>query len=236
MNDPDLREPEPTHMPSQLWQPWTLIVPAILLIPMLSLAFAWQISPSDDTDLRIPRYHHPRTAEAPEVQPTPEPTASAPVPQPKITYFVPDSQGMLHAKTFSTLGGSGEPDFVELGKKALENLFPDAPDYFPAGTQLQTLTQDESEPSLVRVSLNDKFWHSNYWAGESRVDAAMQAIAHTLEAAYQQTGGSGTVQVQLLSNGKIVDSLGEFDARQPYSPDPTLVADKSSLMAPVTKP
>jgi len=244
MTDPDLREPEPAHVPSQLWQPWSLIVPTILLIPLLSLAFAWQISPSDDADLRRPTFHYPRGAGTPEPEPTPEPTPAAVPPQTmaanKFTMFVPDAEGKLHAKSFMTIGGSGAPDFVAAGTNALNNLFPAAPDYFPAGTQLQSMTQDDSDSSQVRVSLNDKFWNSDYWSGETRVDAAMQAIAHTLQAAYQQTGGSGPIHVQLLRDNHQVDALGEYDVREPYAPDPAVVAAKSSSespkTAPVTKP
>ncbi len=237
MNDPDLREPEPVLMPSQMWQPWTLIVPAILLLPLLALAFSWQISPSDDSDLRHPSYHHPRDTQTPAPKPTAQPTPIAKLPSSnKFTMFVPDDNGKLDSKTFLTIGGAGKADFVGAGTNALKNLFPAAPEYFPPGTQLQSLSQDESDPSQVRVSLNEKFWNSEYWSGTSRTDAALQAIVHTIEAAYHQTGGSGPLHIQLLRDDQEMDVLGEYDMREPYTSDPAALAAKSSKMAPVTKP
>ena len=243
MLDPDLHEPEPVPKPSQLWQPWALIVPAVLLLPMLSLAFAWQISPSSDADLRRPVHHYPRGAETLEPEPTPEPTpatAVATLPPAvnlqKLTYFVPDDDGNLHAKTALSTGGNKQSGFAEFGSAALKALFPEASDYFPAGTQLQSLSQDESDPSLARVSLNEKFWNSDYWSGESRTGMAMQSIAHTLQAAYQQTGHKGTLHVQLLRDDHEMFVLGEYDVRVPYTPDSSVVvAGKPTPLASVKK-
>lgn len=247
MNDPDLREPPPARMPAQLWQPWTLIVPAILLLPLLSLAFAWQISPSSDADLRRPIFHYPRGEETlaptPAPQPETEPTPLATLPPiaalPKLTYFVPGSDGQLNTRTFPLAGGHGQTEFVALGSAALRALFPDAPGYFPPGTQLQSLKLDESTTPLALVSLNENFWNSDFWSGESRTDAALQAIAHTLEAAYKQTSGKGPLQIQILRDEHEMDVLGEYDMREPYTPDPAVVAKiptKKSRLAPVTKP
>ncbi len=122
------------------------------------------------------------------------------------------------------------------GGNALKNLFPAAPDYFPPGTQLQSLSQDEADPSLARVSLSEKFWNSDFWSGESRTDMAMQSIAHTLQAAYQQTGNKGALHVQLLRDDHEMVVLGEYDVRVPYAPDSSLVAvDKPSPLASVKK-
>ena len=246
MTDPDLREPEAVPMPSQLWQPWTLIVPAILLLPMLSLAFAWQISPSSDADLRRPAYHHPRgddaensatpTDSGAETEPTPMATLPPIALLQKLTYYAPDAQGQLRAKTFSTTSAAGKADFAALGSAALNALIPDATKFFPPGTGLQKLTLDEAEPPLARVSLNEKFWNSDYWSGISRTDAAMQAIAHTLEAAYQQSGGQGSLHIQLMRDEHEMDVLGEYDVRVPYTPDPALVAETSSQTSSVNKP
>lgn len=193
--DLDLREPEPVSFhpqaPSQLWHPWTLVVPALLVLPMLSLAFAWQISPSDDADLRRPIRHYPRGDEIWEPEPTPQatkaPSLTAKAPPtnqlPRFTMFVPAGDGKLHARTTLATGVNGAADFVQFGTAALKNLFPIAPDYFPAGTQLQSLALDESSLPVARVSLNEKFWNSDYWTGETRTDLALQAIAHTLQAA-----------------------------------------------------
>jgi hypothetical protein len=242
MNDPDLREPEATRIPSQLWQPWTLVIPALLLLPMLGVAFSWQISPSSDDDLRRPIHHYPRGSQMPEPEPTPEPAPAATQPpvaaMSQFTMFVPGDDGMLHPKTFRTIGGSGTSDFVSSGTNALKNLFAAAPEYFPAGTQLRSLSQDESDPSLVNVTLNDKFWHSDYWAGETRADMATQAIAHTLDAAFHKSGGQGPVHVHLVGDDpETTMSLGEFDTRVPFTSDLSMVAKtgKSSHTTPVTK-
>ena len=244
MTDPDLREPEPISFrpqaPSQVWQPWTLVIPALLLLPLLSLAFAWQISPSDDADLRRPIRHYARNAEAfeahdnkeePESVPTPQPapTANLPVPSSplsglqKITYFVPNEQGQLHSKTTSTIGGQGRADFAALGKAAVNALFPEAPGYAPPGAQAENI-QFDSAASVARVSLNEAFWQSNFWTGETRADTAMQAIAHTLQAAYRETGGKGQLQVQLLRDEQPMEVLGEFDVSEPYRPEADAVA------------
>lgn len=238
MTDPDLREPEPVSFhpqsPAQLWQPWTLVVPALLLLPMLSLAFAWQISPSDDADLRRPIRHYPRGDEAFEPEPTPampEPTKPTPVATkapalnklPRFTMFVPGDDEKLHAQTHLTIGGDGKPDFAEAGRNALKNLIQIAPDYFPAGTQLQSVKLDESSP-VARVSLNETFWNSDYWFGETRADMAMQAIAHTLQAAYKQNGGSDVLQIQLLRDDQPMEVLGEFDVSEPYKAESDAVA------------
>lgn len=240
MTDPDLREPEPISFrhqaPSQLWQPWTLVVPALLLLPMLSLAFAWQISPSDDADLRRPLYRYPRGEEVLAPEPTPEPAKPAPVATkappvkklPRFTMFVPGDDAKLRAQTFPTIGGDGTPDFTEMGRNALNNLIATAPDYFPPGTKLQSLELAESDPSLALVSLSDEFWDGDFWIGETRADMAMQAIAHTLEAAYKQTGGKGALQIQLLRSKQPAEILGEFDVSEPYKAESDAVASKTT--------
>ena len=242
MTDPDLREPDPISFrhqaPSQLWQPWTLVIPALLLLPLLSLAFAWQISPSDDADLRRPLYRYPRNARVPEIKPTPEPTPKpAPVTTkvpavnklPRFTMFVPGNDEKLHAQTFPTIGGDGTPEFAEAGRNALNNLIATAPDYFPPGTKLQTLKLEKSSASAaptVLVSLNETFWNPDFWVGETRADLALQSIAHTLQAAYKKSAGAGALQVQLLRDEQPMEVLGEFDVSEPYKPEADAVASR----------
>jgi hypothetical protein len=74
------------------------------------------------------------------------------------------------------------------------------------------------------LSLNETFWNSDYWAMDSRPHMVIEAIAHTLNDVYQQSGGSGTLSVQLLRDGHEMSVLGQDDVADPFTPDATMVA------------
>lgn len=214
--DPDLIEPAPAKLPGQFWQPWTLIVPALLIFPLLALAFSWQISPATDEVLRQPRVS--RTEQA-----APTPTAALPLKE--FTMFVPGEDELLHPKTFPIMGGQGNAAFADYARLALVNLFAASPEVFPPGAKIDDITLDqEDSPPLARLSMDDTFWNSNYWAGETRTHVALEAIIHTLNDLYQKTGGSGVLHVQLLRNGQDTEALGQYPMDKPLTPDASAVA------------
>src|ERR1051325_650503 len=122
--DPDLIEPAPMHLPGQLWQPWTMIVPALLLIPLLALAYSWQISPTSDAIL-LQKRHRVATP-----QPTEQPGEDAlPHPASQIHIFTPGAGEMLHENTVPEVSTprdhTPEDVFTSHGTAALtgENVF-----------------------------------------------------------------------------------------------------------------
>ena len=218
--DPDFIEPAPARLPSQLWQPWTLIVPALLIIPLLCLAFAGQISPTSDEVLSQKRQHSTATT---ETTTQPRPQAS------KMAWFVPGDDEQLHPRAPFSNGfvmEKPEDNFAYLTREFLNALFKDAPGYFPPGTKVQDvkLEQGESGTAIAHISLNETFWNSDYWAMDARTRLAPEAIAHTVRSVYRGSGLGDNVQVLLLRDGNPVSVLGEMDMADPITPDDSLVA------------
>ncbi len=232
--DPLLTEPASLPRTVQLWQPWTLIVPAMLLLPFVCLAFSWQISPSTEEILLNKR--HRRVS----AQPTPAPQKMPS--QPVI--LVPGEDEMLHRRPTNpnllikapkmptnskTIGNMG-------GITALEQLFVAAPQYFPQGTEVEDLTLEQTETgiNIAHVSLNATFWNSDYWAMDSRPFLTIQAIAHTLAGFYRQNGVGDDFQILLLRNGQSPGALGQYDVTDPIPLDASVLSKSSEKTPPVT--
>jgi hypothetical protein len=137
--------------------------------------------------------------------------------------FVPGDDGMLHQRTIREPATAVEMhtrdyDLVSkvAAERSLQLLFKRAPESFPPGTRVPSV-QQEKNSDVIRVSFNKAFAQSDFWSSEARTELAIYAIVNTLAA-------GKNARVQLLIEGKPIQTLGEFDASDPFEPDKTLVA------------
>ena len=222
--DPDFIEPAPARLPSQLWQPWTLILPALLIIPLLCLAFAGQVSPTSDEVLLQKRPQAMVPASPPERLQIFVPRDDEKL-HPSASYFlhpIPNSVEAAQARP-----ATPDEQFSADSSVLLATLFEGAPNYFPKGAEVQDvkLEQPESGNAIAHVSLNETFWNWPQWGQmDTGTILATEAIAHTVRSAYRSAGLGEEVQVLLLRDGHAVSLLGEMDMADPITPDDSLVA------------
>lgn len=219
----------------QLWQPWTLIVPALLVLPFICLAFSWQMSPSTDEVLLNKR--HRRVGAQPTTAPHAMPL--------QLVVFVPGDDEKLHSRIIhhSSALQAGEivTDDAVLRKDGiavLENLIAASPDYFPPGTKVEDLELERNESGLdiAKVSLNATFWNSDYWAMDSRSHLTIQAIAQTLAEFYRQRNMVDHFTILLLRDGQNPDRLGPELIADPIPLDDSILGapSPSAVAAPAT--
>jgi len=209
--------------------PWILLLPLLL-----GAGIVWQQTrdtpqPEDTTRERIHR--------KPISTPTPQATPAI-TPKPAIEYSIPDTilvpgdDEKLHEKPFkndvSAKGGANLPSVYTRWINAVVQA---TPELFPPGTRVQSVKLgNESEPA--QVDFNAAFAKSDFWHGETQTKMAIYAIVNTLSIESivhalppMQSSRGRDVPVQILVEGKRIETLGEFDASDPIKPDFSLNAD-----------
>lgn len=153
----------------------------------------------------------------------PMPTISkAPLKSLKLTIFVPDDDGNLHRKLIERPAQSPNPAVTE---SALTLLFKEAADIIPPGTRLTVPVRKEKEEpggdgTYWEVSLNSKFFDSPNWRSEKITELAVNAIVQTARAGIRQDSKpTYPIRIKILSGGKPVSTLGEYDISQPFDSD-----------------
>jgi anaerobic glycerol-3-phosphate dehydrogenase len=171
------------------------------------------------------------------VTPRPVPTRRSDAPNPdtpvKLILFLPNENAELRREVVSDpnlkIGemptAPSTADSVT-ATHALSALFKKAGDVFPSGTEVVQVVPvtDTSEPKdVIKVELNRNFENAQHWSkGDSFALLATTAIANTVAANQNEIKDP---KVQILVEGKPVETLGELDISEPIGPDKSLVTD-----------
>jgi hypothetical protein len=214
-----ITEPTEIHEPRKPRTPWVLLLPLALFAGAL-----WQSNREPDSPLGSMNMNGTTTrnaaSNAAENAVTDGPNVTTKTRTDEVTYtiYVPDDNGKLHRKTIKekdTVHVDGDTTRHRNPNRALELLFKNAPDLFPAGTRLTDGgVKQPGAGGVWQVSLNEKFQESEQWRSETITQVALGAIALTTESSLAL---SYPPQIQILIDGKPVQSLGEYDVSDPIS-------------------
>ncbi|HEX8235191.1 MAG TPA: GerMN domain-containing protein [Abditibacteriaceae bacterium] len=216
-----ITEPNGNHGPPKSKTPWVLLLPLALFAGAL-----WQSNHEPDTPLGNMDMNgtmsHNAASNAVGNTTDSGPNATTKTRTAEVTYtiYVPDDNGKLHRKTIKekdTVYVDGDATYHRNPDRALELLFKNAPDLFPAGTKLTDggVKRPPGETGgLWQVSLNKGFQESEQWRSETVTQVALGAIALTTESALEL---SYPPRIQILVDGKPVQTLGEYDLSDPIS-------------------
>lgn len=100
---------------------------------------------------------------------------------------------------------------------ALRTLMKEAPQTFPSGTQLKSVTWNHG---VIETDFNAKFADADFWQGSARTLAGTQSIVNTVDGVRRALGTELSqdlppVGVQLLVDGKPLQTLGELEVDEP---------------------
>ena len=204
--------------------PWILLLPLLL-----GAGIVWQQTrdtpqPQDTTTARVRQ----RPIRKPAPQATPK---SAEAPKPAIQYsipttiLVPEDDEKLHAKPWKALP-SGAPagqniDLKDLHTRWMNAVVQATPELFPPGTRVKSV-EVGSVREPAQVDFNAAFAKPDFWNGELKTQMAVYSIVNTLSPV--MSGKGRNVPVQILVEGKRIETLGEFDASDAIEPDFSLNA------------
>lgn len=200
--------------------PWILLLPLLL-----GAGIVWQQTrdtpqPEDTTPERIHR--------KPISTPTPQATPAI-TPKPAIEYSIPDTilvpgdDEKLHEKPFKNdISAKGGANLPSVYTRWINAVVQATPELFPPGTRVQSVkVGSDAEPA--QVSFNQAFSKPEFWNGETKTKMAVYSIVNTLSPV--MAGKGRNVPVQILVDGKRIETLGEFDTSDAIEPDFSLNAD-----------
>jgi hypothetical protein len=200
--------------------PWILLLPLLL-----GAGIVWQqtrdTSQPDDTPPRIHR--KPLHKPTPQSSGTPKPALQYSNP---TTILVPGDDEKLHEKPFKNdVPAKNDANLTEAYTHWINAVVQATPELFPPGTRVQSVkVGSDAEPA--QVSFNQAFAKPEFWNGETKTKMAVYSIVNTLSPV--MAGKGRNVPVQILVDGKRIETLGEFDTSDPIEPDFSLNAAHSS--------
>jgi hypothetical protein len=209
---------ERSHEPNKPRTPWVLLLPLALFAGAL-----WQRERGPDTPLGNMDMNGVVTRNATDnaVDNTVGTDTTPPTRPGTVTYtiYVPNDDGKLQRKTITEKAPSPSTnDATQLrnANRALELLFQNAPELFPNNTKLTNggvKRAPGEEGNLWQVSLDQNFQQAEQWRSETITQVALGAIALTAESSL----GASSPQIQILIDGKPIQTLGEYDVSDPIS-------------------
>jgi len=201
--------------------PWILLLPLLL-----GAGIVWQqtrdTSQPDDTP--PPRIHRkPLHKPTPQSLGTPKPALQYSNP---TTILVPGDDEKLHEKPFKNdVPAKDDANLNEAYTRWINAVVQATPELFPPGTRVQSVkVGGDAEPA--QVSFNQAFAKPEFWNGETKTKMAVYSIVNTLSPV--MAGKGRNVPVQILVDGKRIETLGEFDTSDAIEPDFSLNAAHSS--------
>lgn len=138
--------------------------------------------------------------------------------EPQLIFFTPDDNGNMKQRTMPPHGDiptDARAAREKLSAQAVQALMQAAPDIFPPGTTLQSVSMDGSSATL---NFNSAFAKPGFWQGSALTKATLDALAMTVAATKNQVPGDNTSGVRIEIDGKPLPTLGEMDLSQPYTP------------------
>jgi hypothetical protein len=205
---------ERSHEPNKPRTPWVLLLPLALFAGAL-----WQRERGPDTPLGNMDMNGTVTRNATDNSvgtDTKPPTRPGSV---TYTIYVPNDDGKLQRRTITEKAPSSSADDatqLRNANRALELLFQNAPELFPDNTKLTSggVKRAPGEAgNLWQVSFNQGFQQADRWRSETITRVALGAIALTTESSL----GASSPQIQILIDGKPIQTLGEYDVSDPIS-------------------
>lgn len=138
--------------------------------------------------------------------------------EPQLIFFVPDDNGEMKQRTMPPKGDiprDAQAARENLSMQAVQALMQAAPDIFPPGTVLQSVSIQNGAATL---SFNSALSTPSFWQGSALTRATLDALAKTVAATKNQVPGDKGEGVRLSVEGKPLLALGEMDLSQPYTP------------------
>jgi len=141
--------------------------------------------------------------------------------EPQLVFFVPDDNGNMKKRTLPPRGDIPREAGAareKLATQAVQALMQAAPDIFPPGTALQSISVASGVASL---NFSSAFAKPDFWQGSALTRATMDALAMTVAGTGSQIAGDKSEGVRILVEGKPLPTLGEMDLSTPYTPSTT---------------
>ncbi|MDQ3815434.1 MAG: GerMN domain-containing protein [Armatimonadota bacterium] len=204
-------EHSPRRSPKRPLTPWLWLLPVLVLAGAVWQTRRQAAPPEEPVSNKLTSVTQAPTPAAAKPKPA---KAAKPQARRKVIIFVPGDDALLHQKTIAQESPAANADGQTT--RALHQLLKASPRDFPAGTRITAL---ETDGNVVRVSLNRAFEKPDFWQGSTQTQMTIYSIVNTVAA---QRGGK--VKVQLLIEGKPLETLGEFDVAEPLEPKKELVA------------
>ena len=138
--------------------------------------------------------------------------------EPQLIVFVPDDNGEMKKRTLAPKGDTpSEPRAAreKLSAQAVGALMQAAPDIFPPGTELKSVSMDGK---VATLDFNVALSKPDFWQGSALTRSALDSLAMTVAATKNQIPGDSSEGVRLTVEGKPLPALGEMDLSQPYTP------------------
>lgn len=210
---------EPTernHEPNKPRTPWVLLLPLALFAGALWQRERGPDRPLGNMDMNGVVTRNATNNSVDNTVGTDTPTRPGTV---TYTIYVPNDDGKLQRKTITEKAPSSSADDAAQPRnanRALELLFQNAPELFPDNTKLTNggLKRAPGEAgNLWQVSFNEDFQQADRWRSETITRVALGAIALTAESSLD----ASSPQIQILVDGKPVQTLGEYDVSDPIS-------------------
>ncbi len=209
---------------------WMLLLPLLLGASIVFL----QMQPQPTTDNSTTATPTPKPITTPQAAPQTTPTAQFQYSIP-TTILVAGEDAKLHKKPFkNTISPNNGANLSAIHTQWINAVVQAAPELFPTGTKVKSVRAfGDAEPA--QVDFNAAFNTPKFWSGETKTKLAIYSIVNTLAPIFSDQGRD--VPVQILVDGKRLQTLGEFDVSEPIAPDYSLdSSSKTSTKSAVKRP
>lgn len=151
-------------------------------------------------------------------KPYPAPVATTPAER-EVTVYVPEATKTAFCLVEQTRTADSKGDILEAAFNALiatNKEKGEAGALIPKGTRL--LSPIKVEHGVATVDLSVEFV-SNFGGGIAQEALTLNSIAHTLV----KNSGGKVREVRILIEGKPAEPLGDYDLKDPITPNPTIL-------------